>query len=77
MNIYAALQVPEVWRFDGQSLTVHCLQGDGTYAHVSGSPIFPGLPLQELVSSLELAQTTDLLSVIRAFRQKVRTLLTA
>src|SRR5439155_9527394 len=32
MDIYAALRVPEVWRFDGTDLTVYLLQSNGTYA---------------------------------------------
>ena len=30
-GIYAALGVPEIWRFDGESLRVYQLQPDGTY----------------------------------------------
>ncbi len=76
MGIYAALRVPEVWRFDGQSLKVHRLQADGSYQQQAGSQIFPGIPLDELVRFVNLAQTTDLLSVIRAFRQWIRGLAT-
>lgn len=42
MAIYAALRVPEVWRFDGETLTIWHLQADGTYATV---PVSPGLPM--------------------------------
>jgi hypothetical protein len=31
MGIYAALKVPEVWRFDGSTLSIALLQPDGTY----------------------------------------------
>jgi Uma2 family endonuclease len=31
MQIYAALKVPEIWRFDGSTLHVALLQPDGTY----------------------------------------------
>src|SRR3954454_19090485 len=35
MGIYAALGVPEVWRFDGETLRVAQLRADGTYADVA------------------------------------------
>ncbi|HKI20054.1 MAG TPA: Uma2 family endonuclease, partial [Isosphaeraceae bacterium] len=34
MGIYATLGVPEVWRFDGETLLINQLQDDGTYARV-------------------------------------------
>ena len=49
MGIYAALGVPEVWRFDGETLRVEQLQADGTYAAVTDSPSFPFLPPEEVV----------------------------
>jgi Uma2 family endonuclease len=72
MAIYAALRVPEVWRFDGQSLSVHRLQSDGTYRQETASQIFRGVPVDEMPSFVAMAQSTDLLSVIRAFRQWVQ-----
>jgi Uma2 family endonuclease len=72
MAIYAALRVPEIWRFDGQSLKVHRLQANGTYQQESGSQIFRGIPLDEMVSFLNMAESSDLLTVIRLFRQWVR-----
>ncbi len=49
MGIYASLGVPEVWRFDGETLQVEHLQPDGTHAQVTASPSFPFLPLDEVV----------------------------
>jgi Uma2 family endonuclease len=72
MAIYAALRVPEVWRFDGETLRVHLLQPDGTYQPAEQSPSFPGIPLAELVRFLRPSQTVDYLSVIREFRAWVR-----
>jgi Uma2 family endonuclease len=53
MGIYAALRIPEVWRFNGRSLKVQRLRADRTYATVSRSPLFPTLPLQEVVRWLQ------------------------
>ena len=59
MGIYAALRVPEVWRFDGERLSVEHLQPDGTYATVDASPGLPMLPLEEVVRWIGLAETMD------------------
>jgi Uma2 family endonuclease len=68
MSIYAALGVPEVWRFDGETLTVHLLQPDGTYQPAGHSPTFPAVSLAEIVRFLKPSETMDYLSEIRSFR---------
>ncbi|MFO0958500.1 MAG: Uma2 family endonuclease [Isosphaeraceae bacterium] len=45
LEILAALGIPEVWRFDGQTLRILTLQPDGTYAESCESPSFPGVPI--------------------------------
>ncbi len=72
MSIYAALGVPEVWRFDGERLTVESLQSDGTYQAVAISPSFPFLPLDEFVRWIEKGQGMGQTPWIRAFRDWVR-----
>lgn len=52
LGIYAALRVPEVWRFDGETLTVLILGADGTYAPSAVSAAFPFVPMDELVRFL-------------------------
>ncbi len=68
MAIYAAIRVPEVWRYDGVSLVVHLLQADGTYRTATESPTFPGIPIGEIVRFIPLADTEDLLAMVRTFR---------
>ncbi|HEV3204639.1 MAG TPA: Uma2 family endonuclease [Gemmataceae bacterium] len=75
MTIYAALQVPEVWRFDGELLRVFVLQPDRNYHHVENSPTFPGVPLVEMIRFLEAFKTQDYLSVVRSFQGWVRGLI--
>jgi Uma2 family endonuclease len=40
-GIYAALRVPELWRFDGDEVTIEQLQDDGSYLKVKMSRFLP------------------------------------
>jgi Uma2 family endonuclease len=71
--IYAALRVPEVWRWNGQVLTILLLGEDGNYVLSSTSLSFPFLPVAELGRFIHMQQTMSETSVIRAFREWVRT----
>ncbi len=75
MGIYAALRVSEIWRSDGERITVAQLQDDGTYVSVSQSPSFPWLPLDELSRFLVASATMGETAWIRSFRSWVRTVL--
>jgi Uma2 family endonuclease len=57
LGIYAALGMPEVWRFDGETFRVEQLQENGDYATVSTSPNFPLLPLDEVAHWLRLSNS--------------------
>jgi len=70
MGIYAALGVPEVWRFDGEAIHVHHLQA-GAYAVVPASPTFPGIPMNEMGRFLQPDAERDFLGIVRQFRQHV------
>jgi Uma2 family endonuclease len=72
MAIYAALGVPEVWRFDGEVLRIYQLGADGEYEPCDRSPTFPYLPPAEVVRFLRLSDTQDETSLVRAFRAWVR-----
>jgi len=64
LGIYAALQVPEVWRFDGKRLRVLVLGGNGKYSEKSRSLAFPTLPLDgflQFILKLENAEEGSLL----------------
>jgi Uma2 family endonuclease len=58
-GIYAALGVPELWRFDGESLRVFRLRADRTYEPCTASPAFPFLPLDDVVRLLKQGATMD------------------
>lgn len=72
LAIYAALRVPEVWCFDGENLRVYLLQADGTYKVSDRSPTFPGIDLAKMATFLKPSSGEDYLSVIRTFREWVR-----
>jgi Uma2 family endonuclease len=72
ISIYAALGVPEVWRFDGESLFACLLQSDGAYKSFDRSPTFPAVPLREVIGFLMPSPGIDYLSAIRQFRSWVR-----
>ena len=57
-GIYAALGVPEVWRFDGETVSIDCLGPDGEYqdAHESG---WLGIRPEEMVHLLSLDAEDD------------------
>ncbi len=59
MGLYALLGVPEVWRFDGDQLTIELLQPDGQYAVAPVSPSLPMLPPDEIVRWVLLAEDMD------------------
>ena len=71
MGIYAALKVPEVWRWDGQRLRF-CLLQRGKYVENSVSRSFPLIAAGELVRFLDMAQTMSETKLLRAFREWAR-----
>jgi Uma2 family endonuclease len=73
LGIYAALRVPEVWRYDGRTLTIMQLQIDQSYAIVDQSPSFPWLPLDRFRQFLAESGTMGETRWIRSFRAWVRT----
>jgi Uma2 family endonuclease len=70
--IYAALNVPEVWRFDGEALRIDRLREDGTYEAVEESLFIPLSPA-EIVHWLLLGEdATDQNEWARQFQEWVR-----
>jgi Uma2 family endonuclease len=67
LNIYADLGVPEVWRYDGKSLTLYHLVHQQYQPH-SHSIAFPILAASEIERFLDLKKTTKENALIRMFR---------
>lgn len=59
LDIYSALKVPEIWRFDGESLHIHHRQVDGNYLEVDRSPALPFLLPDEIVAWMTKAEEMD------------------
>ena len=71
LAIYAALGVPEVWRFDGKTLTLYRLE-EGQYVIQETSTALPLLSQADILRFLQASQTMGETSWVRAFRQWVR-----
>jgi Uma2 family endonuclease len=72
LDILASLGVGEVWRFDGERLTILVRSEAGGYAEAATSGCFPWLAIAPFVAHLRRAGATDETSWIRAFRTSVR-----
>jgi Uma2 family endonuclease len=68
MSIYAALKIPELWRFNGLRLQVFVWQESGAYARTSTSPTFPMLDLTQLEEFLNQNIGLDDGGLVKAFR---------
>ena len=72
LGVYAALGVPEVWRFDGERLIILLLQADGAYAERPTSACLPFLSLEEIARfARDLDEPNDT-RWARSFRHWVR-----
>lgn len=72
MPIYAALRVPEVWQFDGATLTVFQLTKDGDYVAGGQSAYFPGVPVAGMAEFLRRLTEVDENKLLELFRAWVR-----
>ncbi|MCI0643115.1 MAG: Uma2 family endonuclease [Gemmataceae bacterium] len=68
MSIYAALKVPEVWRYDGTDLLFYKLGVHGKYVETNDSVAFPGLKAGDLIPFLQLHSQLGETTVVRQFR---------
>jgi Uma2 family endonuclease len=71
-GIYAALGVPELWRYDGETLRIFRLGVGGKYEATATSSCFPFLPIQEFAEFLDPQDGEDLTRWGRRFRAWVR-----
>ena len=71
MSIYAALNVPEVWRLSASGLAFHILTG-GAYQVRTNSLAFPQLTSADLAGFLSQLGQTDDTTLVKQFRDWVR-----
>jgi Uma2 family endonuclease len=72
LGVYAALGIPEIWKHDGEQLSVLLLGPDGAYAPSEASAAFPFLPMGEVARFLREYEPTNDTRWARAFRARVR-----
>jgi Uma2 family endonuclease len=72
LAIYAALGVAEVWRYDGEHLTIHALQSNGQYAEQAASRYFPKVAIDKAVEWLGKCDELDETAWVKEFRRWVR-----
>ena len=73
-SIYAAIGVPEIWRYRRESLQVYQLV-DGKYEKCETSLAFPFLPVAEIPGFIEQSRTVGQRAAVRWFRQRIKEIL--
>lgn len=73
-SIYAALGVPELWRYRRESLQVYQLV-EGKYEKCETSLAFPFLPVAEIPGFIEQSRTVGQRAAVRLFRQRIKEIL--
>jgi Uma2 family endonuclease len=73
-SIYAAIGVPELWRYRRESLQVYQLV-DGKYEKCDRSLAFPFLPVAQIPGFIEQSRTVGQRAAVRLFRQRIKEIL--
>jgi Uma2 family endonuclease len=74
MAVYAALGIPEIWRFNGKRIQAFLLQRDRSYKNAEMGRAFPFLKPADLKQFLDMFGKTDQNSILREVRQWARKL---
>ena len=70
-EIYAALQVPEIWRYDGQDFKIHTLF-NSDYKTVENSVALPLISAEILTDFLQIAREEGQTAMLKHFRKRLR-----
>jgi Uma2 family endonuclease len=73
LPIYAALRIPEVWRYDGQTCQFYAL-AEGRYVEAAVSPSLPRLTCKMLGDAIELSKTQGQDAARTTFRRTLQAL---
>jgi Uma2 family endonuclease len=71
LKIYAAIAVPEFWRFNGSVLRVYILR-EGQYSEVEFSPTFGSIPVREIPRFIQQTKKDGENTTTRTFRAWVK-----
>ena len=74
MSIFAAIGIPEVWRFDGEFLTIYLLK-DGVYETSDTSLVLPKAKTERLLELIEIgiySQRREFLSKIEEYSNELK-----
>ncbi|MDF5734309.1 MULTISPECIES: Uma2 family endonuclease [unclassified Nostoc] len=71
LRLYAAMGVPEFWRYNGSVLRVYTLAG-GQYSEVQTSPTFAPVSVKEIPRFIQEAKKNGEIATTRAFRAWVQ-----
>jgi Uma2 family endonuclease len=73
LPIYASLQVPEIWRYNGRSLQVFVLDlTKREYNQVTISPTFPQLNIETIPQLISQSLIVGETATLKAFRDSIR-----
>ncbi len=71
-SLYAALGVPELWRYQDGKLSVFRLGSERTYVPTAGSESLPGFPLKETERIVRQLGTASDTALVKSFQQQIR-----
>ena len=71
LTLYASMEIPELWRFNGSILRVYIL-ADRQYTEVEFSPTFNSIPVKEITRFLQQAKIKGENATTRDFRSWVK-----
>lgn len=71
-SLYAALGVPELWRYENRKLSVYRLSSEGTYVPSPQSGSLTGFPLKEAERIVHQLGTASHTALVKSFRQRMQ-----
>jgi Uma2 family endonuclease len=73
LSIYAALSIPEIWRYDEKAFHIYALT-EGKYSEISESHFLPRLTGPIIAEVLEASKTGETMDTLKAFRRRIEAL---
>lgn len=69
LQLYAAIGVPELWRYNGKELFIYKLE-NGKYLQCENSPIFEAINIKEIPTFLEKQKKIGEIKIVKEFRSR-------